>query len=138
MMLARPCLLLTFMLMLPFTAAAADRLENTKWKVKVMPDGEAARAGEKPFDDTLIFKAGTFTATECEKHGFKPAPYDDDTRGAPGGMQGFTAELKSEKEGKARWIGTVTADQIKGEMTWTKKDGTELNYTYSGERLPPK
>src|SRR5262249_2004528 len=110
----------------------------TKWKVKITPDGEASREGAKPFDDTLSFKGSMFTSTECQKKGFGPTQYEDDTRGAPGGMQGFTADAKSEKEGTTKCSGTATADQIKGEMTWTKKDGTELHYMYSGERMPQK
>lgn len=126
------------LMMLVRDASAADRLEDTKWKVKVTPDGEASRAGQKEVDDTLVFKAATFASTAWAKHGFKPVSYEDDTRGAPGGMQGFTAEATSEKEGKTKWMGTAAADQISGEMTWVKKDGTELHYTFRGERLPQK
>jgi hypothetical protein len=119
-------------------APAADRLDNTRWKVKISPDGEAARAGQKEIDDTLTFKAATFSSAAWAKRGFGPVQYEEDTRGAPGGMQGFSADASSEKEGKAKWMGTATADQISGEMTWVKKDGTELHFTFRGERLPQK
>jgi hypothetical protein len=28
----------------------------------------------------------------------------------------------------------VAANQMKGEITWTKPDGTELKYTFEGEK----
>jgi hypothetical protein len=28
----------------------------------------------------------------------------------------------------------ITATTMKGELVWTKKDGTEMNYSYTGER----
>lgn len=112
--------------------AMADPFEGTKWKVKVVPDDEARRAGEKEFDDVLVFKGGMFTAEACAKYGFKPVQYEEDTRRF--GPASFTAQPESDKEGKAKWTGTVTATVIKGELVWTKKDGTVLNYSYTGER----
>ena len=126
---------LTMLACLIFLAASArpDPFSDTRYKVTVTPDDEAARAGEKAFEDTLIFKGGTFVATQCEKHGFGPVQFQDDTR--RGGVGSFTAEPVSEKEGKAKWTGTVTGASIRGEMQWTKKDGTVLNYTYTGEKM---
>jgi hypothetical protein len=114
-------------------ARFAQPFEGTKWKVKVTPDEAAKMAGEKEFDDTLIFKGGKFTATACEKYGFKPVEYKEEM--APGGMTAsFTAEPTSDKEGTAKWHGNKNANVLDGEMTWTKKDGTVLNYTFKGER----
>ncbi len=112
--------------------AMADPFEGTRWKVKVVPDEDARRAGEKEFDDVLSFKGGLFTAEACEKYGFKPVPFEEDTRRF--GPASFTALPESEKEGKAKWTGTVTATAIKGDLVWTKKDGTVLNYSYTGEK----
>src|SRR3954453_4611154 len=103
-----------------------DPFNDAKYKVKVAPDEEARRAGEKEFDDMLIFKGGKFTSETLQKKGFGASNFDDDTRRM--GPAVFTAEVKSADQGTAKWHGTVTAVQIKGELKWTKKDGTEMNY----------
>ena len=109
----------------------ADPFEGTKWNVVMTPD-PSAPGNAKEFNDTIIFKGGMFRSTECEKKGFKPVQYDENvTRMGPAT---FTAEPESPKEGKAKWTGTVTANMITGEMVWTKKDGTEMHYTFKGER----
>jgi hypothetical protein len=115
-------------------ALAADPWEGTKWKVVVTPDNDAQKAGAKEFKDMLAFKGGKFTDDEFAKHGFGPVMYEEDTRGAKAGMAGFTADQKSEKEGTARWSGNKTGGEIKGNLVWKKKDGTVLNYTFSGEK----
>ena len=112
-------------------ARMADPFEGTKWNVVVTPD-PSAPGSAKEFNDTLIFKGGMFRSTECEKKGFKPVQYDENTTRM--GPATFTAEPESAKEGKAKWTGTVTANQITGDMVWTKKDGTEVHYTFKGER----
>ena len=122
-------------------AGASDRVAKLsmrsdpfagKWSVKIEPDEDARRAGEKPFDDTLIFDSGKFASEACKKHGFKETEYEEDTRRF--GPATFKAEPASENEGKAKWIGTLTADQISGEMTWTKKNGSIVHYLYKGEK----
>jgi hypothetical protein len=110
----------------------ADPFEATKWKIKVSPDEDARKSGAKDFDEVLIFKGSQFTAQSMEKRGFKPVQYEEDTRRF--GPASFKAEQESDKEGKARWTGVITATTMKGELVWTKKDGTEMNYSYTGER----
>ena len=41
----------------------------------------------------------------------------------------------SDTQGKAKWHGTVAASEMQGELTWTKKDGTVLSYSFKAERL---
>src|SRR2546423_15699895 len=113
------------------TRLLADSFQG-KWKVTVEPDEDARKAGEKTFEDTLVFQGGQFTAEACKKRGFGPCTYEEDTRRF--GPATFTAEPTSEKEGKAKWTGTLMADQIQGELTWTKKDGTVLHYQYKGSK----
>lgn len=124
-------------LMMAFCATAlalfSQPFEGTKWKVLVTPDEDAQKAGEKEFKDALVFKGGKFTAETCLKYGFGPVEYKEEM--APGGLAAsFTAEPISEKEGTAKWHGTITAGQMTGEMIWTKKDGTVLNYAFKGEK----
>ena len=103
-----------------------------KWTVTVEPDEDARKAGEKTFEDTLVFEGGKFTSEACKKHGFGPVEYEEDTRRF--GPAKFTAEPSSDKEGKAKWTGMVTAAEISGDMVWTKKDGTVLRYSFKGEK----
>ena len=115
-------------------ARMAQPFEGTKWKVTVTPDDQAANAGAKEFTTVLEFKGGKFTSSECAKVGFKPVEYKEEI--APGGLAAsFTAEAKSEREGQTKWRGDVTAGEMRGEMTWIKPDGTELNHAIKGERM---
>jgi hypothetical protein len=116
---------------LVLVGAAASKSESSPekgtWTAKVTPDAEAAAKGEKEFEDTLILRGGKFRSTACESYGFGAAPYK---------MDGNTwmSDLESAKEGKSHWHGQVEGDHLTGRMTWTKADGTVLNYTFEGHR----
>ncbi|MGH7178771.1 MAG: hypothetical protein ACREJC_15440 [Tepidisphaeraceae bacterium] len=114
-------------------ARAADPFEGNSWKVSVVPDEDSRGQGGKDFDDLLVFKGGKLTSTECQKRGFAPAEYQEDTRRGP--VAKFSAEMSSDKEGTCAWSGMVTGADISGVMTWTKKDGTIVRYTFKGERV---
>jgi hypothetical protein len=131
-MIKRATPLLCVLCLIVIGATLADPFEATKWKIKVAPDDESARNGAKEFDDVLNFKGAMFNTKEMEKRGFKPVQYEDDTRRF--GPASFKAEQESDKEGKAKWTGLITASTIKGELVWTKKDGKTLTYNYTGER----
>jgi hypothetical protein len=104
-----------------------------KWKIKLVPDDDAKAAKEKESDDTLTFTAQTVIADKWSAaKGFKAANYEQDSRRIGPAM--FTAEAKSDTAGTAKWAGTMTATAIQGTLKWIKKDGTELNYTYTGEK----
>jgi hypothetical protein len=122
-----------FAILAGWVHARPQPFEGTTWKVTVTPDPDAANSGEKEFTDTLVFKGGKFIAEACAKYGFGPVDYHEEMA-AGGHTATFTAEPKSEKEGTAKWRGTVMASEMRGEMTWTKKDGTVLSYTFRGER----
>ena len=120
---------LTIGVVLPRAFAAGA---EGKFKVKVEPDDDARKAGEKDYEDTLTITAAKFVSEAGKKKGFGETTYDEDSRRF--GPATFTAEAKSDKEGAQKWTGTVTATEIEGEMTWTKKDGTQLHYTYKGSK----
>jgi hypothetical protein len=109
----------------------ADGVEG-KYKVKIEPDEDARKAGEKDYDDTLTITPSKFSSEAGKNKGFGETTYDEDSRRF--GPATFTAEAKSDKEGTAKWTGTVTATEIQGEMTWTKKDGSTVHYTYKGSK----
>jgi hypothetical protein len=121
-----------FVLSFARQSVAHDVFEKTKWKIAVEPDDDARKAGGKKFDDTISFKGNKLESEELKKKGFEAGVYEGDVRG--GAIGTFKATQTSEKEGKAEWSGTITASEIKGELTWTKADGTVLKYSYTGSK----
>ncbi len=114
------------------TPLMRDPLVGT-WSVTVTPDNDARHDGEKDFKETLIFKGATFEATVWKKHGFEAGPYEEDIR--QGGVGAFTAVQNSKTgEGTANWSGSVMAVDMRGDLKWTKKDGTVENYTFTGTK----
>src|ERR1044072_2002040 len=84
-----------------------DPFEGT-WKVRVEPDDQASKAGERRFDDTFTFKGGKFESKTLKEKGFPAVVYEQDTRGITTGK--FSAEQANEKdkEQSAKWEGSVT------------------------------
>lgn len=121
------------LLVAPLTAFAADALVGT-WKIKITPDEDARKAGEKKeIDDKITLKGNQFVSEHWKKnHKFEACDYEEDTRRF--GIAQFSAKPASKTAGKMTWTGTVAANQMKGEITWTKPDGTELKYTFEGEK----
>jgi hypothetical protein len=108
-----------------------------KWAVEVTPEEDARSAGEKQFKDVLVFTKGeTFIAEECRKRGFEAGKYETDQRRF--GPAKFTANIESKKEGKAKWEGLATGQNIEGTLVWTKKDGSVMRYAFKGERKEEK
>jgi hypothetical protein len=120
-----------FGLVMAMPAEAKDILLG-KWSVTLTRDDDSPRAGEKEFKDTLNFTGGNFDSDKFKKEGFDATAYEEDTRGVQTIV--FTVKPKSEKEGEMKWTGQAVANEISGEMTWMKKDGTEIKYTFKGNR----
>ncbi len=78
----------------------------------VEPDEDARKAGEKSYDDTLVFDANQFSSEAGKKKGFKAVDYDADTTRF--GPATFTAQPKSDTDGKCKWTGRVDATQMEG------------------------
>lgn len=136
-----PLFAILAVMLAPSSSSAMRRpssLEGTKWKVKVMPGDAERQAGEEEFEETLIFKGGKFRTTRGDKKGYKPADYEEDTRGSAAGALKFTAEQVHEQHGKTKWTGTITATEITGDVEWTTKHGQVLHYTFKGEKMPEK
>src|SRR5262245_3106202 len=111
--------------------AALGPLDGTAWAVRVTPDEAAAKKGDKPFDDVMMFQAGRVSMSACLKYGFKPSKYT--TVKSDGGWN-VTTEQTSESAGKTVWNAVIAGDTIKGTLVSTKKDGTVLNYTFEGKK----
>jgi hypothetical protein len=128
--------LLLLLAVVPRVARAADALVGT-WKIKISPDEDARRAGEKKdIEDRITLKGSTFVSERWKKdHKFEPVAYEEDTRRY--GIAQFSAKPESKTGGKMEWSGMVAASEMKGEITWTKPDGTVLKYTFQGEKAPP-
>jgi hypothetical protein len=110
---------------------ATNYLEGT-WHVTATP---AEKSNGKELKITLVIKPDVFTVTEWEKQlGFKPAEYQTDQRRF--GPVKFDGTLTSESKGiKTKWSGTAESqDSLTGEMTWVKKNGDEIKYTFKGEK----
>ena len=111
----------------PTVKPAAAPPESGTWRVTVVPESSAAARGEKEFDDSLVLSKGKFKSTACVPYGFGTAAYTV--------LAGtWLADVESQKEGKTHWHAEVSGDSISGKMTWTKPDGTALNYSFSGAR----
>ncbi len=115
--------------------ALADALVGT-WKIKITPDEDARKAGEKKeIEDKITLKGSKFVSERWKKeHKFEAVEYEEDSRRGP--IAKFTAKPASKTAGKMEWTGMVTSGVIKGEITWTKADGTELKYAFEGEKSP--
>ena len=103
-----------------------------KWNITLTRDDDSPKVGEKEFKDALNFTGGNFESEKFKKEGFDATTYEEDTRGVQ--TIAFTVKPKSDKEGETKWTGTAVANEISGDLTWTKKDGTEVKYTFKGTR----
>ena len=107
-------------------------LDGTTWQVNVTPDTASAKDGEKSFNDTLIFDDGKVVMTECLKYGFGASAY---TTSQAGEKWSFKTEQKSPEKGNSQWSGEITGESIRGDMSWTKKDGESFHYAFEGKKV---
>jgi len=101
--------------------------EYGSWNVSVTPDADAAAKGEKASKDTLVLQQGVFRSEAWYLYGFTSAGYKVHGKD-------FAVDTESKQNGTIRWSGLINGDSIAGRMVWTRKDGTVLNYTFSGAR----
>lgn len=112
-------------------AATASPLEGTTWPVMVIPDALAAKKGEKPFADTLMFKDGKVAMSACVKAGFAPSTY---TASPVGSGWSVSTQQVSKDQGRTAWQATLTGETITGTMVWKKPDGSLLHYAVGGKK----
>jgi hypothetical protein len=110
-------------------ACYAAFLDGTQCKVKVVPEKATAEKGETAFDDTLSFTGGKFSSSAFLAKGFKPAAY----RGEQEENEAeFEVEQTSVTNGVINWLGEIRGKKFMGQLTWTKKDGTNFLYNFEG------
>jgi hypothetical protein len=122
---------LVAMLAVAGTAERAERMDGTKWKVKVTPDKDSVKKGARAFDDEFVFVKGQFTSTALAAHGFKPGPYRFETEDAE---IEWSADKESSNGDMAGWGGRVDGKATTGNFHWQKKDGTSLFYKFTGTK----
>lgn len=129
----RALLCVAFIVAVAPAVARADALEGT-WKITITPDEDGIKAGEKKeIEDKVTFKGSKFVSARWKRdHKFQPVAYEEDSRS--GVIAKFTAKPQSKTGGKMEWTGTATGNAMKGEITWTKADGTVLTYAFEGEK----
>ena len=112
-------------------AVPAERMDGTKWKVKVTPDEESAKKGAKGFDDEFIFVEGRFTSAAMLVHGFKPGPYRYETEDAD---VEWSADKQNDAKDMVGWGGRVDGKTTSGNFHWQKKDGTSFFFKFNGTK----
>ena len=112
-------------------AARAERMDGTKWKVKVTPDEESAKRGAKGFEDELIFSDGRFTSIAMQIHGFKPGPYRYETEDTD---VEWSADKQNDATDMVGWGGRVDGKTTRGNFHWQKKDGMSLFFKFTGTK----
>lgn len=82
--------------------------------------------------DTLIFEAGRFRSTACDRYGYGDGPYIAIDQG---GEIAFHAETESEKYGRLLWYGTVRGPRLDASLAMMR-DGTVAGekWVLAGER----
>lgn len=119
-----------FMLTLGWPARSdpVDARLHGLWQVTVVPNEDAARAGQQVFRDTLLFEEdSSFTAEAFGPMGFAPAAAESGSV-----EQSFSCTQQNDSQGTLTWSGTSSGRSISGTMTWTKPDGTVYQYSFSG------
>jgi hypothetical protein len=113
------------------SGARPERMDDTKWKIKVTPDEESAKKGAKGFDDEFIFAEGRFTSTAMLALGFKPGPYRYETEDAD---VEWSADKQNDSKDLVGWGGRVDGKTTSGNFHWQKKDGTSLFFKFTGTK----
>jgi hypothetical protein len=132
--------LICFLLALDGASLAANKekapqipFRGTRWNITVTPDAEAAKKGEKPFQDTLSFEGDVVRLDASEARGFQPSTYTA-TR-VKGGGWAFNTTQRSQKHGDAFWQARIQGDTMRGEMRVLRRGGTALHYSFQGVKV---
>ena len=110
----------------------APALEGTHWAIKLEPDDEAKKNGDKPAFDSLVFACGKFRRGSQAGKGMAPAAY---TLVKNGSKQTLSAESVDENGERMLWSADFEGDIVKGLLRTTKKDGKEVTRSFEGKQM---
>ncbi len=113
-------------------ALAVDAFKGT-WKLKIEPDPDSQSSGAKAMEETVHFKGETMVCAKLTTQGWPAAKCDTDTRGGMGAAS-FVSMAKHKTEGSMKWTGQITGSEMRGDLVWTRADGSEWRYTLTGSR----
>jgi hypothetical protein len=106
-------------------ALAASPLDATRWRIQM-----TAPSLKAPSEGQIQFEKGKFTTPLFEPKGFSASNYTlTEEKGAP--LIWETMQT-SETEGTLSWRGELTGDTMRGVASWQRRDGTVVNYTFTG------
>jgi hypothetical protein len=99
--------------MRPADAPARSLLDGRRFDGIVLEPGKTIGDPE-----TLIFAAGRFRSTACDRYGYGYGAY---TATFARGEIVFLAQTESPKYGKLRWRGTVRGSRLDGSLTMVRE-----------------
>jgi hypothetical protein len=117
------------------TQDAANPLDGTKWKIKLVPDKATAAKGGKEFADEWVFADGKFTSAALSREGFQPATSYRLER-EPNEMEFEIEQSKTVKATNdvAVWTATIEGTNATGGLQWKKKVNGDFLYDLTGTK----
>ena len=82
--------------------------------------------------DNLVFQNETADVPICHVYGFEAAPYKAYEEN---GVCYFSFTSISDDQGSLVFNGQVIEENIRGQYTWYRTDGTELTYQFQGQEI---
>ncbi len=100
----------------PLTVSADDNLlDGQAFEIEML-----AKGSDKPVENTLTFKSGTFLSAVCVKHDFPQSKYLSYEKD---GVTHFEVDAKSYTKGNMNWKGTVNEKgELEAKAAWYKPD----------------
>jgi hypothetical protein len=109
-------------------ALAASPVDGTQWQIKL-----TTAAVRTASDDRVQFDKGRFTSPLFRPRGFVTSNYTlTEEKGAPVVWETMQT---SEKEGTLSWRGELSGETMRGIASWRKRDGSVVNYTFTGRKV---
>lgn len=106
----------SFLFAAPLVSMAENKpLDGQAFEIEMLPKGS-----EKPIENTLTFKSGTFLSAVCVKHDF---PQSDYLSYEKDGVIHFEVDAESYTKGNMVWKGTVNeSGELEAKAVWNKPD----------------
>ena len=109
-------------------ALAASPVDGTQWQIKL-----TTAAVRTSSEDRVQFDKGRFTSPLFQPKGFATSNYT--LTEEQGGPVVWETMQTSEKEGTLSWRGELSGETMRGVASWRKRDGSVVNYTFTGRKV---